>query len=136
MATLVAFACGLVFALGLGISGMTRPDRVLGFLDFTGNWDPTLAFVMGGAVAVGLASFPLILRRRRPILGESFGLPTRTAIDLPLLVGAAIFGVGWGLSGWCPGPAIVSLVTLEPAVLVFVAAMAAGLYVGRRAKEE
>lgn len=130
MTRLAAFACGLLFALGLGVSGMTQPARVLAFLDVAGDWDPTLALVMGGAVLVGGLAFPLVLRRRRPVLGDHFDLPARTAIDVPLLAGAALFGAGWGLSGYCPGPALVSLVTLSPAVLVFTAAMATGLALG------
>jgi uncharacterized membrane protein YedE/YeeE len=134
MIRLAAFAFGVLFALGLGLSGMTQPNRVIGFLDVAGHWDPTLVFVMGGAVLVGLLAFPRILHRPRPLLGESFALPTRTTIDAPLLIGAALFGVGWGLAGYCPGPALVSLVTLSPAVLVFVASMGIGLVIGRRAQ--
>ena len=106
-----AFACGLIFAIGLGLAGMTQPAKVIGFLDLTGAWDPSLAFVMGGAVLVGLIAFPLILARRRPWLGGRFALPERNDIDAPLVAGAALFGMGWGLSGYCPGPALVSLVT-------------------------
>ena len=135
MTRAAAFAFGIVFALGLGLSGMTQPGRVMGFLDVAGDWDPTLAFVMGGAVLVGLLTFPRILRRPRPLLDDHFALPTRTAIDAPLLIGAALFGVGWGLSGYCPGPALVSLVTLSPAVLVFAASMGLGLVAGRRLRQ-
>ena len=134
MNRLSAFAIGVIFALGLGISEMTQPSRVIGFLDVGGDWDPTLAFVMGGAVFVGSLAFPRILRRSRPPLGGEFVLPTRTATAEPLLIGAAVCGVGWGLSGYCPGPALVSLVTLSPAVLVFVASMGIGLIHGRRAQ--
>ena len=122
-----AFVFGVVFALGLGLGGMTQPAKVIGFLDFTGRWDPTLAFVMGGAVAVASALFPRILRRRNAWLGERFVLPHKNDLDLPLVGGAAVFGIGWGLSGYCPGPAVVSLVTGSPPVLVFVAFMSAGL---------
>jgi len=138
MSRAIAFLCGLAFAIGLGLAGMTRPERVVGFLDVSGRWDPTLAFVMGGAVLVGLVTVPAVLRRGRPLLAPRFELPTRTDVDLPLVAGSAIFGVGWGLSGWCPGPAIASLATLSPMLLVFLASMAAGLLGGewlRRAVE-
>ena len=127
-----AFFLGLIFAFGLGIGGMTQPTKVIGFLDFAGQWDPTLAFVMGGAVVVSLVSFPLVLRRAHPVLAERFVLPVKQQIDLPLEIGSALFGIGWGLSGYCPGPAIVSLVTVSRPVLVFVAFMAGGLYLGQR----
>lgn len=127
MRSAAAFLVGLVFAIGLGFSGMTDPAKVKGFLDFSGNWNPSLAFVMGAAVLVGLAAFPRILRRERPLLSPAFSLPTQTQIDARLVGGAALFGIGWGLSGWCPGPALVSLVTGSLPVFAFVAAMAVGL---------
>lgn len=126
MRALAAFVSGLAFALGLGLSGMTQPAKVIGFLDVAGRWDPSLALVMGGAVLVMLVAFAFVLRRRAPVLAPSFDLPTQTRIDRPLVVGAVVFGVGWGLSGVCPGPALVSIATLSPASLVFVAAMLAG----------
>lgn len=132
MKALAAFGCGVVFALGLGIAGMTRPDKVLGFLDVAGAWDPTLGFVMAAAVLVGLAAFPRILARSRSLLGNRFDLPAPGAINARLLTGAALFGVGWGLSGYCPGPALVSLVTLSPPEIVFVACMLLGLHMGER----
>jgi uncharacterized membrane protein YedE/YeeE len=131
MKRVAAFTCGLVFALGLGLAGMTQPERVLAFLDVAGAWDPSLAFVMGSAVLVGLALVPVILARPRPWLGGRFVLPHAREIDVRLLAGAALFGVGWGLSGYCPGPALVSLVTGSWTVLVFVAAMAVGLRLAR-----
>lgn len=127
-----AFVCGLVFAVGLGLAGMTQPAKVLGFLDVTGRWDSTLAFVMAAAVTVGLVLFPKILSRSQALSGDPIALPTAHAIDGPLLLGAGLFGIGWGLSGYCPGPAIVSLVTGRPPVLIFVAAMAIGLFLGGR----
>jgi len=127
-----AFLFGMLFALGLGIGGMTQPARIIGFLNVTGNWDPTLAFVMGGAVATTFVLFPLILKRRAPILDERFAMPERNYVDAPLIGGAALFGVGWGLSGYCPGPALVSLVTGASPVLVFVAFMAIGLAIANR----
>jgi uncharacterized protein len=132
MKVLSAFLFGVIFGLGLGIGGMTQPTRIIGFLDVTGHWDSTLAFVMGGAVTVTLILFPVILKRSRPALAERFVLPVKRRIDVPLLCGAALFGIGWGLSGYCPGPALVSLVTASPPVLVFVVLMAAGLYLGRQ----
>lgn len=128
MRIVVAFSVGVLFAMGLAISGMTHPAKVIGFLDFFGDWDPDLNFVMGGAV---LTRF--VLRRAllgpdaRPLWAREFYLPTRTSLDLPLLLGALCFGVGWGLSGFCPGPALASLVTLEPQTLLFIGAMLAGM---------
>ncbi|TKC98747.1 DUF6691 family protein [Polyangium fumosum] len=122
-----AFAAGALFAAGLGGSGMTDPTKVLGFLDVTGAWDPSLAFVMLGAVGAHFVTLRLILRRGGPIFGGSFQIPTRKDIDVQLIAGAAVFGVGWGLGGYCPGPALASLSTLAPAVLVFIATMVAGM---------
>jgi uncharacterized protein len=120
----VPLSTGLLFALGLGLSGMTRPEQVLAFLEFR---DPGLMLTMAGATAVTLLAFPFVLRRERPALAAEFVLPTRRDIDRPLVVGAALFGVGWGLVGLCPGPAITGLVGGSPQVLVFVLAMLAGM---------
>jgi hypothetical protein len=106
---------------------MINPARVIGFLDVAGSWDPTLAFVMGGALLVALPAYRLILGRGHPALAGSFTLPTRTNLDSPLILGAALFGVGWGLVGFCPGPAVAAVVTGLPAVLGFVASMVAGM---------
>jgi uncharacterized membrane protein YedE/YeeE len=125
--TFVALFAGALFGLGLAVSGMMNPAKVIGFLDFAGGWDPTLAFVMGGALLVTVPAFRLILGRPRPILAEGFALPTRSALDGRLLGGAALFGVGWGLSGFCPGPAVAALVTGLTPVFAFVAAMVAGM---------
>ena len=122
-----AFLAGVVFALGLGIGGMTQPERVIGFLDVAGPWDPSLAFVMCGAVGVYGVLFRLIRRRTGPVLARAFSIPGRRAVDRRLVTGAALFGLGWGLGGYCPGPGIVSLATGAPAVLVFVTAMLAGM---------
>lgn len=130
--SLGAFVFGLIFAVGLGIAGMTQPAKVLAFLDVTGRWDPTLAVVMGSAVTVGLFCFPRILARPRALSGTPIAVSTALAVDTPLLLGAGLFGVGWGLAGYCPGPAVVSLVTGTPAVITFVSAMIAGLYLGGR----
>ncbi len=122
---------GVLFALGLGLSGMTNPARVLGFLDVTGAWDPRLAGVMGGAVLLGLGSFAWVLRRPRPLLDPQFHLPTQRAVDARLIIGAVLFGAGWALAGYCPGPAVVSLATGAPEVWLFVAAMLAGIGIVR-----
>ncbi|WOD38991.1 YeeE/YedE family protein [Nodosilinea sp. E11] len=123
---LVALAAGLLFGLGLGCSQMIDPQRVIGFLDLFGTWDPTLAFVMGGAVLVTLISFRFILRRSAPLLDRNFFVPTRNDIDRPLVLGAALFGIGWGLGGYCPGPAIAALGLGSANPLLFLAAMLAG----------
>jgi len=127
MRILVALFSGTLFGLGLAVSGMTNPAKIVGFLDFAGAWDPTLAFVMGGALLVTIPAFRLILGRQRPILAGDFALPTKSALDGRLLGGAALFGVGWGLSGFCPGPAVAALVTGLAPVFAFVAAMMAGM---------
>jgi uncharacterized membrane protein YedE/YeeE len=127
-----ALLCGWLFALGLGISGMTRPSKVLGFLDVAGAWDPTLLFVMGGAVGLGLFMLPRILKRPAPLFDEQFVLPEKRSINGRLLTGAALFGIGWGLVGYCPGPALVALVSLKSSIWLFVLAMLAGLGLGER----
>jgi uncharacterized membrane protein YedE/YeeE len=124
---LAGLGCGLVFGLGLAVSGMMNPAKVIGFLDVAGNWDPTLAFVMGGALLVAAPAYRLILGRGRPVLDGGFSLPTRKGLDRPLILGSAVFGVGWGLVGFCPGPAVAAVVTGLPAVLGFLAAMLAGM---------
>ena len=124
---LVAFAAGLLFALGLGMSGMTQPEKVLAFLDFAGAWDPALAFVMAGAVGTYMAGFFVLRRRRAPVLARSWHLPARASVTRSTVVGALMFGVGWGLVGFCPGPAIVGLGSLAPKAIVFFVAMGAGL---------
>ena len=131
MKQISALFCGWLFAVGLGIAGMTKPSKIIGFLDVAGAWDPSLMFVMGGAVSLGLFSFAWVLKRRAPVLDEKFVLAEKAAIDSELLAGAALFGIGWGLSGYCPGPALVSLVTGNGSVIAFVAAMLAGLGVGQ-----
>jgi uncharacterized membrane protein YedE/YeeE len=128
MKSLLSFISGVVFALGLGISGMTRPVKVIGFLDFAGDWDPSLAFVMIGAIAVYFVAYRWIQRRSAPLLTEAFSVPQRTDVDRNLVAGAAVFGAGWELGGFCPGPALTSLASGTMPVMVFVAAMAAGMY--------
>lgn len=124
-----AFIVGLVFGIGLIVAGMTNPAKVQGFLDLAGNWDPSLAFVMGGAILVGLVAFRLAGRRERSLLGEAMRLPTATAIDRRLVLGGLAFGAGWGLAGFCPGPALASLATGGGKALVFTVAMLAGMLV-------
>jgi uncharacterized membrane protein YedE/YeeE len=124
--TLAALGAGLVFGIGLVVSGMTQPSKVLGFLDVFGQWDPTLAFVMGGALVVTLPGYALLKRRNTSILGAKLDWPGNTAIDRSLVGGAALFGIGWGLVGLCPGPALVNLASLSPKVFGFVVAMAIG----------
>ena len=126
-----SLVAGFVFGIGLWVSGMANPKKVLGFLDITGDWDASLVLVMGGAVAVTLVVFRLILKREKPILESKFELPTRKDIDLPLVAGAAIFGLGWGTAGYCPGPALTALSTLTTESIVFVAAMLVGGFVQR-----
>jgi uncharacterized membrane protein YedE/YeeE len=131
-ANAAAFGCGVVFALGLALSGMTLPSKVIGFLDVTGHWDPSLAFVMIGAVGVHAVFVQRAKRSPFPRFGARFSWPAAGRIDARLLAGAAIFGVGWGLAGYCPGPALASLATLTPGVLFFVASMAVGALAAAR----
>lgn len=119
--------CGLIFGAGLLISGMVQPTKVLGFLDIFGAWDPSLAVVMAAALAISVPGFMLVSRRPQPWLAGRYFWPSKSDIDLPLVTGAALFGIGWGLVGLCPGPALESLATLSPDVIVFVVAMAAGM---------
>ena len=124
---IVALFSGVLFGLGLAVSGMVNPAKIIGFLDVAGDWDPTLAFVMGGALLVTIPAFHLILKRPRPILADGFALPTKSALDARLLGGAALFGVGWGLAGFCPGPAVTALATGLAPVFAFVTAMMVGM---------
>ena len=124
---------GVLFGIGLTVSQMVNPAKVIGFLDVTGNWDPSLAFVMGGALLVTLPMFALARKREAPLLAPRFEWPSRRDIDPRLLVGAATFGVGWGLAGFCPGPALASLGLGETATYPFVIAMLAGTWLARAA---
>ncbi|WP_437736342.1 DUF6691 family protein [Sorangium sp. So ce1335] len=141
----LALLAGALFAVGLGVSGMTQPSRVIGFLDVAGDWDPSLAFVMAGAISVHLLAYRVLAWQegrqraasragaarapRFPLLADRVHLPTRAGLDVRLFAGAALFGVGWGLAGYCPGPALVSLATGSRAVLAFAAAMVAGMVI-------
>jgi len=129
MHRITEFFVGLLFGLGLLLSGMTDPSKVLGFLDLFGNWDPSLAFVMGGAIAVGFFAFALAKRRTTNFLGGAMHLPRSGDIDKRLVLGGLTFGAGWGLAGFCPGPGIVSMASGEVKAAVFVAAMVAGMAV-------
>jgi uncharacterized membrane protein YedE/YeeE len=130
---LALFLPGLMFGVGLAVSGMTDPQRVIGFLDIAGNWDPTLAFVMAGAVmSFGLLQL-LVQRRGKPLLGDTLPARPDSKIDSRLLVGASLFGIGWGLGGFCPGPAVCNLSGLRTEALVFVPAMVVGMLVAQHA---
>ena len=122
------FVEGLLFGMGLLVSGMTDPGKVLGFLDLLGAWDPSLAFVMGGAILVGVFAFAIAKKRSNSFSGGAMRFPTQTEIDKRLLVGAVIFGAGWGLAGFCPGPALVSLAAGQPKAAVFMGFMLAGMF--------
>ncbi len=141
MYNLASLLAGLVFGLGLIVSGMANPAKVLGFLDVAGRWDPSLALVMGGAVAVGLVSFVVAHRRTVSFLGAQMRLPAAQNVDRRLVGGGLVFGIGWGVAGFCPGPALVALGMGEAKALVFVAAMLAGMAIfewlerGKRAGE-
>lgn len=132
MRTLVAFLAGLTFGFGLLVSGMSSPDKVLAFLDLAGAWDPSLAFVMGGAVLSATPLFWLARRRQRPLVGETYDQPDTRLVDKRLIGGAVLFGIGWGVAGICPGPAVVDLILAPAATIPFVAAMIAGILVSAR----
>jgi uncharacterized membrane protein YedE/YeeE len=129
IAAVIPLISGTLFGVGLAVSGMINPAKVLGFLDLIGDWDPTLAFVMGGAMAVMAPAWLIVRILRKPLAAEAFEIPTRRDIDVRLVGGAAVFGVGWGLVGLCPGPAIAALSIGGSPVLIFVAAMLAGMMV-------
>ena len=129
---LISLLCGFVFGVGLIISQMSNPAKVIGFLDISGQWDPSLAFVMGGAVAVFSIAYRLALRRRAPVFEKSFLVPEKTRLDKPLIIGSLIFGVGWGFAGFCPGPAIVSSGFGDSRVWAFVVTMLAGMVLVRK----
>ena len=132
MKGIVALLCGTLFGIGLAVSGMTDTAKVLGFLDLFGTWVPDLAFVMGGAVCVTLIAFRFVLKMERPLLSPAFSLPTNKAIDGRLLTGAAIFGIGWGTYGYCPGPAISALVYMDVKIAMFEVAMLVGMALANR----
>ncbi len=129
--TLAALLSGALFGLGLALSGMTDPLRILGFLDVSGDFDPALLFVLGGAVGTTLLLFRFVLRRPAPLWDTRFRISELRGVDRPLLIGAGLFGIGWGLAGYCPGPALVGLGVLSPEALWFVPAMVVGMYLHR-----
>ncbi|MCE9665888.1 YeeE/YedE family protein [Halomonas sp. M5N1S17] len=131
MKTLMGYIAGLLFGLGLALAGMTDPARVLGFLDLFGAWDPTLMFVLGGAVVTTFIGYRIVFRQETPLIGETFQLPTRQDLDARLIGGAALFGIGWGLSGYCPGPAIASIAGLTAPLFAMLVAMVAGWFLAR-----
>lgn len=125
---MAALAVGFVFAIGLGVSGMTQPSKVVGFLDLFGNWDASLIFVMVGAILVHFVTYKIIRRRKSPLLSAQWHVPTKKEITPALVIGSVLFGVGWGLAGFCPGPAMTSLASLESKPAIFVVSMLAGMY--------
>jgi uncharacterized membrane protein YedE/YeeE len=131
MKLVAAYAIGLIFGLGISISGMANPAKVVNFFDVAGSWDPSLAFVMGGALLVAFVGFRVVLRRPAPALADAFQLPTRRDLDARLLGGSAVFGIGWGIAGFCPGGALPALGTGVPEVFVFVAAASVGILAAR-----
>ncbi len=132
---LIALLAGVMFGVGLALSGMTDTQVVLGFLDLAGNWNPTLAFVMGGALLVTLPAFAFVLRRSTPAFAPQFELPSKHNIDAELVAGAVMFGAGWGLYGYCPGPALASLAAGQAPTVLFVAAMAVGMILQDRLQD-
>jgi hypothetical protein len=132
---IVAGFIGLIFGAGIAISGMANPAKVLNFFDFAGIWDPSLALVMGGALAVTALGYFFVLKRPAPVFDKAFHLPTSKDIDLPLVAGSAIFGIGWGITGFCPGGSIPALGLGEPDAFVFVASMVGGIILARSARQ-
>ena len=128
MRMLVSYLSGVIFAVGLVVGGMTQPQKIVQFLDFFGNWDPSLAFVMGGALLVNIFAYQWTQRSEAPVVEKNFYIPTRTDLDWQLMTGGALFGVGWGVSGYCPGPALTSVVTGSTSVLAVVGGMIGGVF--------
>lgn len=131
MRVITSYLIGLVFGVGILISGMANPAKVLNFFDFAGTWDPSLAFVMGGALITTMIGYRVVLKRPVPILEEKFQLPTRRDLDRSLIAGSAVFGIGWGIAGFCPGGAIPAIGTGRSEVLLFMAALLAGILTAR-----
>lgn len=125
----ISFIVGLLFAAGLAVSGMTQPQKVIGFLDLFGSWDPSLMFVMGGAIGVHALVYFFAIKKPKPVCADSWNVPNKKEITPSLIIGAILFGSGWGLAGYCPGPAITSLATLSPAIIIFVISMISGMLI-------
>ncbi len=129
MKIIISYLLGALFSVGLSVSGMVNPDKVIGYLDFFGKWDPSLVFVMGGGVTLNLFLFKLILKRKSPLLDSDFSIPTNKVIDKKLIIGSALFGIGWGLGGVCPGPGLSNLFLFNPKVVAFLIAMVVGMLI-------
>ena len=132
MPNIFSLISGVLFGFGLAISSMINPAKIVGFLDITGNWDPSLAFVMGGAVFVTAVTFRVILNRPAPMFANKFELPSKVNLDGKLILGAAIFGIGWAVSGLCPGPAISSIIFLDENLLIFISTLLLGSFIGKK----
>ncbi|QBY05735.1 YeeE/YedE family protein [Thalassotalea sp. HSM 43] len=131
-----AFVCGLIFAIGLTVSQMVNPDKVLNFLDLFGNFDASLGFVMAGALMVFISAYLLVIKRmEKPIFASNFDLPKSTSIDSRLIIGSAIFGIGWGLSGICPGPAVANIIGANDKILAFILMMLVGMIIAQKANK-
>ncbi len=131
MRHILTYLTGVIFGTGIVLSGMSNPSKVLNFFDFAGIWDPSLAFVMGAAVVVAFIGYRFVLRRPKPVFEARFDIPASRTIDMRLIAGSAVFGVGWGVAGFCPGGAIPAVSTLNPSVLIFVASLIAGMLLAR-----
>ena len=129
MKLVISYILGALFSVGLSVSGMVNPDKVLGYLDFFGKWDPSLVFVMAGGVILNLILFKLILKRESPLMDADFSIPANKIIDKRLIIGSALFGIGWGLGGVCPGPGLSNLFLLNPKVIAFLSAMVVGMLI-------
>ena len=132
MPNIFSLISGVLFGFGLAISSMINPAKIVGFLDITGNWDPSLAFVMGGAVFVTAVTFRVILNRPAPMFANKFELPSKVDLDGNLIFGAAIFGIGWAVAGLCPGPAISSIIFLDENLLIFISTLLLGSFIGKK----
>jgi uncharacterized membrane protein YedE/YeeE len=131
MRHILTYLIGVLFGLGISLSGMANPAKVINFFDVAGTWDPSLAFVMGGAVIVAFIGYRIVLGRERPVFEPAFDIPTRRDLDARLIGGSAVFGIGWGIAGFCPGGALPALGTLDTRVFLFVAALLAGIFAAR-----
>ncbi len=131
MRHVLTYFIGVLFGLGISLSGMANPAKVINFFDVAGTWDPSLAFVMGGAVIVAFLGYRIVLGRKRPVFEPAFDVPTRRDLDARLIGGSAVFGIGWGIAGFCPGGALPALGTLDTRVFLFVASLLAGIFAAR-----